>query len=58
MKTTADGPDASPGDGACAPVLDDFAHHPAAVATTIDGARHAYPGRRLWAVFAGGPEPL
>jgi UDP-N-acetylmuramate: L-alanyl-gamma-D-glutamyl-meso-diaminopimelate ligase len=32
-------------------VLDDFAHHPTAVATTIDGARHAYPGRRLWAVF-------
>jgi len=32
-------------------VLDDFAHHPTAVATTIDAARHAYPGRRLWAVF-------
>ena len=32
-------------------VLDDFAHHPTAVATTVEGARHAYPGRRLWAVF-------
>src|SRR5258706_4337762 len=32
-------------------ILDDFAHHPTAVAATIEGARHAYPGRRLWAVF-------
>ena len=32
-------------------VLDDFAHHPTAVATTVEGARRLYPGRRLWAVF-------
>jgi UDP-N-acetylmuramate: L-alanyl-gamma-D-glutamyl-meso-diaminopimelate ligase len=32
-------------------VLDDFAHHPTAVATTIEGARRSYPGRRLWGVF-------
>lgn len=32
-------------------VLDDFAHHPTAVATTIDGARGRHPGARVWAVF-------
>lgn len=32
-------------------VLDDFAHHPTAVATTIDGARRRHPNARLWAVF-------
>ena len=32
-------------------VLDDFAHHPTAVAATIDGVRDAYPDRRLVAVF-------
>lgn len=32
-------------------VVDDFAHHPTAVATTVDGARRRFPGRRLWAVF-------
>jgi len=32
-------------------VVDDFAHHPTAVATTLDGARRRYPGSRLWAVF-------
>lgn len=32
-------------------VLDDFAHHPTAVATTVEGARRRYAGRRLWAVF-------
>jgi UDP-N-acetylmuramate: L-alanyl-gamma-D-glutamyl-meso-diaminopimelate ligase len=32
-------------------VLDDFAHHPTAVAATIDGVRAAYPDRRLVAVF-------
>ncbi len=32
-------------------VIDDFAHHPTAVRTTLDGVRHRYPGRRLVAVF-------
>jgi len=32
-------------------VVDDFAHHPTAVAETIRGARGRFPGRRLWAVF-------
>jgi len=32
-------------------LIDDFAHHPTAVAVTLDGLAHRYPGRRLWAVF-------
>lgn len=32
-------------------VIDDFAHHPTAVADTIRAVREAYPGRRLWAIF-------
>ena len=32
-------------------VLDDFAHHPTALAETIRAIRQKYPGRRLWAVF-------
>jgi UDP-N-acetylmuramate: L-alanyl-gamma-D-glutamyl-meso-diaminopimelate ligase len=32
-------------------VIDDFAHHPTAIATTLHGARRRYPGRRLWALF-------
>ena len=32
-------------------VVDDYAHHEAEVAATIEGARQAYPGRRLVAVF-------
>ncbi len=32
-------------------VYDDFAHHPTAVAETLRAVRHAYPGRRVWAVF-------
>jgi UDP-N-acetylmuramate: L-alanyl-gamma-D-glutamyl-meso-diaminopimelate ligase len=32
-------------------VVDDFAHHPTAVALTLAGARHRFPGRRLVAVF-------
>ena len=32
-------------------VVDDFAHHPTAVATTLAGARRRWPGRRLWGVF-------
>jgi UDP-N-acetylmuramate: L-alanyl-gamma-D-glutamyl-meso-diaminopimelate ligase len=32
-------------------VIDDFAHHPTAIATTLNGARRRYPGKRLWALF-------
>jgi len=32
-------------------VIDDFAHHPTAIATTLDGARRRYSGRRIWALF-------
>lgn len=32
-------------------VIDDFAHHPTAIATTLNGARKRYPGRKLWALF-------
>ncbi len=32
-------------------VVDDYAHHEAEIAATLDGARQAYPGRRLIAVF-------
>jgi UDP-N-acetylmuramate: L-alanyl-gamma-D-glutamyl-meso-diaminopimelate ligase len=32
-------------------VVDDFAHHPTAVATTLAGARRKYAGRPLWALF-------
>jgi len=32
-------------------VLDDFAHHPTAVAETLAALRAAHPDRRIWAVF-------
>jgi UDP-N-acetylmuramate: L-alanyl-gamma-D-glutamyl-meso-diaminopimelate ligase len=32
-------------------VVDDFAHHPTAVAVTLAALRQRYPGRRLLAVF-------
>lgn len=32
-------------------VIDDFAHHPTAVASAIEAVRERYPGRRLVAVF-------
>jgi UDP-N-acetylmuramate: L-alanyl-gamma-D-glutamyl-meso-diaminopimelate ligase len=32
-------------------VVDDFAHHPTAVRTTLDGAKKRYAGRPLWAIF-------
>jgi UDP-N-acetylmuramate: L-alanyl-gamma-D-glutamyl-meso-diaminopimelate ligase len=32
-------------------VIDDFAHHPTAIATTLAGARKRYPGQRIWALF-------
>jgi UDP-N-acetylmuramate--alanine ligase len=35
-------------------VLDDYGHHPTAIAVTMAAVRERYPGRRLWAVY----EPL
>jgi UDP-N-acetylmuramate: L-alanyl-gamma-D-glutamyl-meso-diaminopimelate ligase len=32
-------------------VIDDFAHHPTAIATTLNGAKKRYPGQRIWALF-------
>ena len=32
-------------------VIDDFAHHPTAVASTLDGSKRRFPGRRVWAAF-------
>ena len=32
-------------------VIDDFAHHPTAIAQTLKALRTRYPGRRLWAIF-------
>jgi UDP-N-acetylmuramate: L-alanyl-gamma-D-glutamyl-meso-diaminopimelate ligase len=32
-------------------VIDDFAHHPTAIAATLEAVRRRYPERRLWAVF-------
>jgi UDP-N-acetylmuramate: L-alanyl-gamma-D-glutamyl-meso-diaminopimelate ligase len=39
------------GEAAGVTVVDDFAHHPTAIAATIDAARVRWPGRRLWAAF-------
>jgi len=39
------------GEAAGVTVLDDFAHHPTALAETIRAIRAKYPGRRLWALF-------
>ena len=32
-------------------IIDDFAHHPTAIAVTLNALRGRYPGRRLWAVL-------
>jgi UDP-N-acetylmuramate: L-alanyl-gamma-D-glutamyl-meso-diaminopimelate ligase len=32
-------------------VIDDFGHHPTAIAHTLHALRHRYAGHRLWAVF-------
>jgi len=32
-------------------ILDDFAHHPTAIAGTLTALRTRYPGRRLWAIL-------
>jgi UDP-N-acetylmuramate: L-alanyl-gamma-D-glutamyl-meso-diaminopimelate ligase len=32
-------------------VYDDFAHHPTAIAETLEGVRSAHPDQRIWAIF-------
>lgn len=32
-------------------IIDDFGHHPTAIAQTLKALRHRYPGHRLWAIF-------
>jgi UDP-N-acetylmuramate: L-alanyl-gamma-D-glutamyl-meso-diaminopimelate ligase len=32
-------------------VIDDFGHHPTAIAQTLEGLRHRFPGQRIWAIF-------
>jgi len=32
-------------------IIDDFAHHPTAIAATLKALRERYPGRRLWAIL-------
>ena len=32
-------------------IIDDFAHHPTAIAGTLKALRSRYPGRRLWAIL-------
>ena len=32
-------------------IVDDYAHHPTEIQTTLDGARRSFPGRRIRAVF-------
>lgn len=32
-------------------IIDDFAHHPTAIAATLKALRTRYPGGRLWAIF-------
>lgn len=39
------------GEAAGVTVVDDFGHHPTAIAETVKALRVKFPGRRLWAVF-------
>ncbi len=39
------------GEGNGVTVVDDFGHHPTAIAETVKALRVKFPGRRLWAVF-------
>jgi UDP-N-acetylmuramate: L-alanyl-gamma-D-glutamyl-meso-diaminopimelate ligase len=32
-------------------IIDDFGHHPTAMRGTLQGLRHRFPHRRLWALF-------
>ena len=39
------------GEAAGVKVIDDFGHHPTAIAQTLQALRHRFRGNRLWAVF-------
>jgi UDP-N-acetylmuramate: L-alanyl-gamma-D-glutamyl-meso-diaminopimelate ligase len=39
------------GDAGGVKVIDDFGHHPTAIAQTLQALRHRFHGHRLWAVF-------
>jgi UDP-N-acetylmuramate--alanine ligase len=39
------------GDNGSIAIVDDYAHHPTAVAAALRAVREMYPGRRLWCVF-------
>lgn len=39
------------GEAASISVFDDFAHHPTAIRTTLEGARIAFPDSRIWGIF-------
>jgi UDP-N-acetylmuramate: L-alanyl-gamma-D-glutamyl-meso-diaminopimelate ligase len=39
------------GEAAGVKVIDDFGHHPTAIAQTLTALRHRYAGHRLWAIF-------
>jgi UDP-N-acetylmuramate: L-alanyl-gamma-D-glutamyl-meso-diaminopimelate ligase len=39
------------GEGGGVKVIDDFGHHPTAIAYTLQALRHRYRGHRLWAIF-------
>ncbi len=32
-------------------IIDDFGHHPTAIAQTLQAMRHLYPGQKVWAIF-------
>src|SRR5256884_1230566 len=32
-------------------VIDDFGHHPTAIAQTLEALKHRFPGQRMWAIF-------
>lgn len=32
-------------------IIDDYAHHPTAIKTTIEACRHRYPNREVWAIW-------
>jgi UDP-N-acetylmuramate--alanine ligase len=32
-------------------IVDDYAHHPTEISKTLEAARNAYPGKRIWAVW-------
>lgn len=39
------------GEAAGIAIIDDYAHHPTQIRTTLAAARASYPGRRIWAIW-------